>query len=71
MNVEDNRANCLSKIVFLKKFLTLDYRGLSVVSKKVFFAFLSFSPKRLLRILLIFCMSVEDIGSIVGARYFF
>ena len=30
MSVEDNRAHCLSKIVFLKKFLIRDYRGLSV-----------------------------------------
>ena len=46
MSVEDNRAHCLSKIVFLKKFLILDYRGLSV-QKRCFFTSLHFTPKRL------------------------
>ena len=29
MTVEDNRTNLLSQMVFLKRFLILDYRGLS------------------------------------------
>ena len=29
MSVEDNRAHCLGKIVFLKQFFIPDYRGLS------------------------------------------
>ena len=36
-SAENNRAHYLSKIVFLKKFLILDYRGLSVQKKMFFF----------------------------------
>ena len=42
MSVEDNRVHCLSKIVFLKKFLILDYRGLD--DQKSFFYFVAFTP---------------------------
>ena len=54
MSVEDNRAHCLSLMLFLKKFLILDYRGLNV--QKFFCPFLQTT----LRILLIFCKMVED-----------
>ena len=60
MSVEDNRAHRWSKIVFLNKFLIPDYKGVSVVLKKVFFHFLDLSSKTVPRISLIFCMSVED-----------
>ena len=30
MSAEDNSALCLSKMIFLNKFLILEYRGLSV-----------------------------------------
>ena len=36
MSVDDNRAHCLSKNVFLKKILIPDYRGL-IVKKGIFF----------------------------------
>ena len=39
MRVEDNRAHCLSKIVFLEKFLILDYRVIKC-PKKLFFLLL-------------------------------
>ena len=35
MSVEDNRAYCLSKIVYLKKFLFPDYRGLSDLGDEI------------------------------------
>ena len=59
INVEDNRAHCLSKIVFLKKFLIPDYRGLSV-QKDGFFYFFGLYSKTALRIFPIFCTGVED-----------
>ena len=34
MSVEDNRAPCLSQMIFLKKFFILDYRGLSVTVRR-------------------------------------
>ena len=36
ISVEDNRAHCLSKIVFQKRFLITDYRGLGVMDMDVF-----------------------------------
>ena len=46
-------------MVFLKKLLFPDYRGLSVVSKKVFSAFLAFFSITALGMFLVFCTSVE------------
>ena len=60
MRVEDNRAHNLSQMVFLKKFLIPDYRGLGVVSKKVFFGFFGLFSTTTLKILLIFCKTVEN-----------
>ena len=59
MSVEDNRAHCLSKIVFLNKFIILDYRGL-IVQKRCFFYFFALYSKTALSIFSIFCMIVED-----------
>ena len=59
MSVEDNRVHCLSKIVFLNKFIILDYRELSV-QKGCFFYFFALHFKTALRIFPIFSMSVED-----------
>ena len=39
---------CLSQIVFLKKFLTPECRGLSVQKKLSCFTFIDFSPKSLM-----------------------
>jgi len=44
MSEEDNRAHCLSKIVFLKKFLISEYRGLIFI-EELFFTYLAFTPK--------------------------
>ena len=46
MSVEDNRAHCLSQMVFLKKFLIPDHRGLSV-HKRCLLTLFDFPPKRL------------------------
>ena len=59
MSVEDNRAHCLSKIVFLKKFLIPNYRGLSVKKGGVFYFFALYS-KTALRIFPIIWMLVKD-----------
>ena len=56
-SVEDNRAHYSSQMVFKKKLLILDYRGLS--DQKGVFSFVPFSTKAL-RIFQNFCMSVED-----------
>ena len=58
MRVEDNRAHCLSKIVFLKKFLIPDYRGLSVQNVLCFF--FALYSKMPLRIFPLCGMSIED-----------
>ena len=59
MSVEGNRVHWLCKIVFLKKFLIPDYRGLSF-QKWCFSYFFGLYSKTALRIFQIFCMSVED-----------
>ena len=59
MSVEDNRANCVSKIVLLKKFIIKDYRGLGV-QKRCFSYFFGLYSKRAPMIFPILCMSVED-----------
>ena len=62
MSLEDNRVHCLSKIVFLTKFLIQDYRGLSVQERWAFYFFVLYS-KTALRIISICCMSVRENGA--------
>ena len=69
MSVKDKRVHRFSHIVFLKQFLILDYRRLSV-QKRCIYYFLSLFSKMALRIFLIFCMSFT-MGPIVSARCFF
>ena len=70
MSVEDNRAHCLSKSVFQKKFLIQDYRGLSV-QKRWFFLLLWTLLKTALRIFPIFCISVENDRAHCLSKIFF
>ena len=70
MNIEDNKDHCLSKIVFLKKFLILDYRGLNV-QNRFFLDFFGLYSKTALRIFPIFCMNVEDNRAHCSSKYFF
>ena len=60
MSIEDIRVHCLSKIVFIKKLLIPDYRGLSFQKGCFFYFFTLLYTKMALRIFPIFCMNVED-----------
>ena len=59
MDVDESRTHHLSQMVFLKKVLIPDYRGLSV-EKVCFTFFCPFLPEMGLAIFPIFCMIVED-----------
>ena len=71
ISAEGNRFHCLSKIVFLKKFLISDYMGLSVQKRLASFYVFALCPKTALRIFPIFCMNVEDNRAHCLSKFFF